>query len=143
MNRVICVGNRRVEGDSVGPRVYDALAAAPAPEGVEFVDGGTAGLNLLPLVEGCRRVVFVDAAEGFGPPGEPVVLSPGELEGLPCGTPYHGVDLAGLLRVLPAACDGPPPEVLVVGVAPPAPEDAVRRAASLCLALARGEEVRP
>ncbi len=38
-------------------------------EGVEFLDGGTMGLDLLPYVEGCERLLILDAVEMDAPPG--------------------------------------------------------------------------
>lgn len=143
MNRIICIGNRFQESDSAGPRVYDRLAVERLPPGVEAVDGGTGGLNLLSLAEGCGRVIFVDCVEGFAGPGETVVLDRSQAEASLRSPGYHGTDLSGLLRVLAAACDGLPPEVLVIGIEPPAGDAAIAAAAQRSLALALGEEAWP
>ena len=45
--RIICVGNRLVAADAAGPQVHDRLAGRPLPPGVELVDGGLQGLDLL------------------------------------------------------------------------------------------------
>jgi len=64
MNRIICIGNRYVESDALGARVFDILSRRELPADVELFDGGLAGLNLLPLMDDCERVVFVDAIAG-------------------------------------------------------------------------------
>ena len=47
-------------------QVFDRLQEMqPLPAGIELIEGGLAGLNLLPLLERGGRVVFVDAVSGF------------------------------------------------------------------------------
>jgi len=65
IRRIICVGSRFDRNDSAGLRVYDQLLRRDIPQGVEVIDGGLAGLDLLPLVEEAERVVFVDAVSGL------------------------------------------------------------------------------
>lgn len=144
--RIICVGNRFVPQDAAGPAVYSLLRAGELPAGVELIDGGIAGLDLLRWVEGARRVVFVDAL--CEPPGREVgagvvLLTCEEVAaraGMEPGGAYgHAAGLSALLRLIPAVCS-PPPEVLVVGVrakygeaAPPAALDlAAARALAAC-----------
>ena len=56
--------------DGVGVRVVNRLAADYRfPPGVAVVDGGTLGLDLLPLLDGVDRLLIVDAVETGGPPG--------------------------------------------------------------------------
>ena len=134
--RIICVGNRHLVGDDAGSRVFDALAAGPLPDGVEVVDGGLGGIDLLGLVEGRRRVVFVDTVNGFGAPGEVMVLSREQAARNAVGAYGHAAGLGYLLKMLPAVCEGPMPEVLLVGVEGNASSAAIGRMADLCLILA-------
>jgi hydrogenase maturation protease len=68
---VIGVGNPLMSDDGVGQRLLEALAARhSALDGVEFVDGGTLGLMLLPRVERCNALLALDAANLGGRPGE-------------------------------------------------------------------------
>ena len=133
MKRIICVGNRYAPSDAAGPRVYDRLAVMALPCDVEVVDGGVAGLNLLHLAEGVERVVFVDAVEGFGRPGEVVVVSATDAAAGSGARYDHSAGLGYLLRVLPAVCDGPPPDVLLVGIEGPAGDDTIAAAADACV----------
>ena len=66
MNRIICLGNPFVESDSLGPRVFAELSARGLPPGVELIDGGLAGLNLLRFLDDCQRVVLADVVLGAG-----------------------------------------------------------------------------
>lgn len=138
MKRIICIGNRYVQEDAAGPRVYDRLRARTLPPGVEVVDGGLAGLNLLRFVDGAEHVVFVDAVCGFAPPGGLVVLEGDEVAAL-AGERYdHGAGLPYLLRMLPAACAGRVPRVQLVGVEAPASEPLIDGAAALALRALEG-----
>ncbi len=137
--RIICVGNRFVESDNVGPRVYDYLARQDMPGGVSLIDGGLMGLDLLRFVEGALRVVFVDALHGFAPEGRPVVLDrSAALEERPAGYGHDG-GLGCLLRMLPAVCESDLPEIILVGAEPPIGSDVVEQLADMALSIATGE----
>jgi len=132
MRRIVCIGNCLLAQDAAGSLVYQALRARELPAGVELVDGGLAGLDLLRLVDGVEQVVFVDAVEGQGRPGQVMVLGPDDLQG---AVGYgHGAGLSALLAVLPRVCQGPLPQVTLVGIEAPFDASAVAEAATLSLA---------
>ena len=135
MNRIICIGNRLLDRDAAGPKVFDALSQRPLPEGVELVDGGTAGLNLLGLVDGAERVVFVDAVEGFLPQAGITVLDAADVPP-PAAVYDHGAGLSYLLNVIPAACDRAPSSIFVVCVEGAPEERLIVEAAATSLRLA-------
>jgi len=136
---ILCVGNRLVESDNVGPLVYDCLARRNMPEDVSLIDGGLMGLDLLRFVEGARRVVFVDALHGYAPQGRPVVLDRSTaLEERPMAY-GHKDGLAYLLRMLPAVCGGDLPEIALVGAESPIEPDNVERLANIALSIATGD----
>lgn len=134
--RIICVGNRHVQGDDFGPRVFDCLAAQDIPDSVDIVDGGLGGLGLLPFLESCNCAVFVDAVSGFAAPGELMLLSGAEVARQCSGGFDHAAGLPYLLRAMPAVLDVAPRTVKVVGHEGIASEGAVRQAARLALRLA-------
>lgn len=109
---VICLGNRYLAGDDLGCRAFDQLAGTLA--GIDVVDGGLCGLDLLMLLEGRRRVIFVDAVAGLAAAGEIVVLG-GDQVAAHAGRYGHSAGLPYLLRMLPHACAAPLPEVVLVG----------------------------
>ena len=137
MRRVICVGNRFVDADAAGPRVFDQLGGVTLPDGVEIVDGGLGGIDLVGFVDGCERVVFVDAIDGFAAPGSVVLLSAADAAGAQADgreEPFgHGAGLGYLLRALPLLCERAVPDVRVVGVEGPPDDALVRKAAALAL----------
>ncbi len=140
LNRIICIGNRFVQSDDIGPRVHDCLARRILPEDVSLIDGGLMGLDLLRFLGGTRRVVFVDTLAGFSQPGRIVVLDHHTaLAGQTA--PYgHGGGLAFLLHMLPAVCGRELPEIALVGAAWPVAPDVVERLADTALSIAVGEK---
>lgn len=135
MNRIICIGQRYSAEDVAGPAVYARLVAL-TPPGVEVIDGGLAGLNLLRFMEGAGRVVIVDALCGFGQPRQVLALDPAEVASLAESSYGHSAGLPYLLRALPTVCEGPLPEIAIVGVEGAPDEQAVAEAATLALTLA-------
>ena len=105
--------------DGLGPSVVEALSDVGLPPGVAVVDGGTGGLDLLELMEGAERVIFVDAVNFGGEPGEIAVFAPDEARRLDLG-PIASLHSIGLLDVLELgkALEIKLPEVTIVGVQP-------------------------
>lgn len=134
--RILCIGNRYVGGDDFGPRVYDTLAGMARPAGVEIVDGGLAGLNLLRYLEDGRPVIFVDAVSGFAPIGEIAIIDGDIIARQATGRYDHEAGLPFLLQVLPAVVDNPPPRIRLVGCEGGASDGVVLAAARLSLQLA-------
>jgi hydrogenase maturation protease len=67
---VMGVGNTLLQDDGVGIHITDSLRSAPAIHpAVEFIDGGTLGLSLLPDIEDAGALIVVDAAELGQAPG--------------------------------------------------------------------------
>ena len=136
---IICIGNRFVPEDAAGPAVFDRLQEMhPLPAGIEVIDGGMAGLNLLPLLEQGGRVVFVDAVDGFSGPGQIVVLDHQEILRTLDGSHFdHSSGLAYVLTVLPQVYDGVlPEEIVLVGLEGACPRQMIERAADLSIAIA-------
>jgi len=120
---VIGLGNTLRGDDGVGVRVAQALAAQALPDDVEVVDGGTAGLGIVNLMEGRQRVILVDAADVGKAPGEFVRFTLDEARLL--GDDQHlSVHAAGLrdALLLAQALKMLPDEVVIFGVQPAALE---------------------
>jgi hydrogenase maturation protease len=136
--RIICLGNPYQASDWVGPAVFAALRGSDLGPGVELVDGGLHGLNLLALLEGVARVVFVDTlvAADDADYVVPTVIAPPFAAGVAGGFD-HGGGLAYLLRAAPLVLAALP-RMWVVGAAAAAGRELVRPLADACLELARG-----
>ena len=116
---VIGLGSPLMGDDGVGLAALAQLQAefAGDPE-LQWVDGGTAGLGLLPALESARRVLLLDAVDAGAAPG--TVL---ELEGdalprrLAAKLSPHQIDVGELLAL--AALRGSlPRELVAFGVQP-------------------------
>lgn len=144
--RVVGLGQRLAGDDCVGLAILDQLRTRGMPPEVELYEAAEP-TALLPLLETPHPVFVVDAVVGEGPPGDVVVLAPGEI-GAARDRPLssHGLGVAAVLALAPVlfaerAC----PRVTIVGVRIAAPvrgvhgmshaaSDAVERAAQALLA---------
>ena len=67
---VLGLGNILFRDEGLGIHCLDALQGKIDPhDTIELVDGGTLGLNLLPLVETCSHLLVLDAVDGAEAPG--------------------------------------------------------------------------
>ena len=76
---VVCIGNRLVGDDGVGPAVFDVLADARLPENVSLMLLETRGIGLLDELDGQSLLAVVDAVRFGTPPGTLHVLNREEL----------------------------------------------------------------
>lgn len=73
---VIGLGNPIMADDGLGIAALERLREGWAlPQSVRLVDGGTWGMNLLPLIEGAAELLLLDAIDTGQPAGELVVLA--------------------------------------------------------------------
>ena len=97
---VIGLGNPLMADDGVGIAALERLRAAGAPPDVELVDGGTWGMNLLPIIESAGRVLLMDAIDAGGAPGTLHVLERAQIPRyLATKISPHQVDLRDVLAL--------------------------------------------
>ena len=117
---VLGIGNVLTGDDALGPTVVKTLEARwDLPEGVEALDAGTPGMDLVALAAGARRVIVVDTVLSDGPPGTLKVYDRDRLLSKPL-TPRVNPHAPGLLEslfTLDLAGDGPT-DVVLIGVVP-------------------------
>jgi hydrogenase maturation protease len=113
------IGNILLSDDGIGIHIINRLKEEYAfPENVEIIDGGTKGLDLLPLFENRDKVLFIDAANFNKEPG-----TIGTIEGdnIPA---FLGQKLSvhhiGIPDMLFAAklMEITPPEMFLIGIQP-------------------------
>jgi hydrogenase maturation protease len=98
---VIGVGNPLLGDDGLGLAALAHLEAHwDLPPDVQLVDGGTWGMNLLPVIEDAARVLLLDAIDVGAAPGTPVLIERSELPRY-CATKIspHQVDLRDVLAL--------------------------------------------
>ena len=77
---VLGLGNPLMGDDGVGVAALECLREEwELPPEVELIDGGTWGMNLLPLVESAPRLILMDAIRTGARPGTLTVLERREL----------------------------------------------------------------
>ncbi|HEU5358942.1 MAG TPA: HyaD/HybD family hydrogenase maturation endopeptidase [Gemmatimonadales bacterium] len=98
---VIGLGNPLMGDDGLGIVVArQLLSRTDLPDGVQVVDGGTWGLNLLPVIEDAERVLLVDAIDMAEAPGTLIRLSREHLPRyLATKISPHQVDLRDVLAL--------------------------------------------
>jgi hydrogenase maturation protease len=116
---VFGIGNILLSDDGVGVHVINRLKKDyDFPQGIELIDGGTKGLDLLPLFENRDRVLIVDAANFKKEPG---TIDTVEGEKIPAFLSSKlSVHQIGLPDMLFAAklMEIMPPEICLVGIQP-------------------------
>ena len=60
---IIGVGNPLYGDDGFGMRAIEEMRKAPLPEGVDLVEGGTLGVDLIEFLKDYLKVVIIDAAQ--------------------------------------------------------------------------------
>ncbi|MCL1922522.1 MAG: hydrogenase maturation protease [Propionibacteriaceae bacterium] len=114
---VMGVGNPLMGDDGVGLALLEVLTAKFDDPRIDFVDGGTAGLELVPVVQDSTRLLILDAVAG-STPGEVVQLAGDQIPRLLSSklSPHQ----VGLLDIFTSArlLGGEPDELAVVGVVP-------------------------
>jgi hydrogenase maturation protease len=116
---VIGLGNPLMGDDGVGITAVERLRHDwTIPATMRLVDGGTWGMNLLPLIEDAGELLLVDAIDRGEPAGRLIVLESSEVpRALAVKLSPHQVGLSEVLAL--AELRGTLPEKLVaVGVQP-------------------------
>lgn len=73
---ILGIGNTILSDEGVGVRAAEAIEAAyDLPEGVEVIDGGTAGMELLGPLTNTDLLVVLDAVKSGKPPGTVIKLA--------------------------------------------------------------------
>jgi len=96
---IIGLGNILLRDEGVGVHAVEEMRKRyDFPPDVHLLDGGTLGLDLLPLIEGKERILFVDAIDIKKKPGTIAIIEDEELPSfLEPKLSLHHVGLSDLL----------------------------------------------
>jgi len=116
---ILGLGNPLLGDEGIGVRVAEELQGLELPDGVTVVEGGTAGLGLIGLMEGYQKVIIVDAADMGHPPGCVVRFTPleAQLKTVEAPLSLHQIGLGEALT-LAEALEVAPAERIIIGVQP-------------------------
>ena len=115
---VIGVGNTILSDDGVGVHAARLLEDDPrVPKGVNILDGGTIGLELVPYLSDASRILFLDAINSGGAPGTLTRMIARDFLGISGGWSAHQLGVADLIAALLLVASSPQ-EIVVLGVQP-------------------------
>ncbi|UCG59028.1 MAG: hydrogenase maturation protease [Phycisphaerales bacterium] len=115
---VLGIGNILLRDEGVGVRVIEQMQKMHLPDGVELVDGGTAGADLLDVLAERRKVIVIDAVQADCDAGSVLRFTADDLA---CpdraGVSLHELGLGeALIMTKQLGCA--PEEVIVFGIKP-------------------------
>jgi hydrogenase maturation protease len=115
---VIGLGNPLMGDDGLGLAALERLREYALSPEVELVDGGTWGMNLLPVIEDADELILIDAIDTGAAPGTAVRLEHAQLPRyLATKISPHQVDLRDVLAL--AELRGTlPPDTVALGLQP-------------------------
>lgn len=115
---VMGVGNILLSDEGLGVRFLKELENMELPENVELLEGGTAGLELVHLIQEVDFLIIIDALNAQAEPGALFRFHPGDIKVLPeqYEVSFHQI---GILEVLAMAkVLGQAPKTLIFGMQP-------------------------
>jgi len=119
---VLGLGNLLHADDGAGAQAIKRLREdARVPGDVSLVEGGTLGLELLPYVWDCSRLIVIDAVDVGETPGTVVKMSGEELNSIPGKSSVHQLGVSDLLVALRMLAERQP-QVVLLGVQPESTE---------------------
>ena len=116
---VLGAGNILLSDEGIGVRVVEALQDRyQLAQGVEVLDGGTCGMDLLDVIAGRDHLILVDAVNTGSPPGTLVRLADRDVPAVfRTNSSPHQLGLAEVLALL-TLLETAPRHVTVIGVQP-------------------------
>lgn len=115
---VLGLGNVLHGDDGAGAQAISRLREdARIPSDASLVEGGTLGLELLPYVWDCTRLIVIDAVDVGEAPGTVVRLEGEALNSLPGNSSVHQLGVSDLLVAL-RVLGKKQPGVVLLGVQP-------------------------
>lgn len=129
---VLGIGNLLLRDEGVGVHAVRTLRERYAfPEGVEIIDGGTMGLDLLPFIEGRDALLIIDAVDFRAEPGTIRTMDGSGVKAfLDIKFSVHQIGLPDMLFA--AALGGyAPPRLSLLGIQPGSIETGLEMSAAL------------
>jgi len=115
---VLGLGNVLHGDDGAGAQTINRLRKdARIPRDASLIEGGTLGLELLPYIWDCSRLIVIDAVDVGEIPGTVVRMEGEELNSLPGNSSVHQLGVSDLLVALRVLGEKPP-SVVLLGVQP-------------------------
>ncbi|MHB0976100.1 MAG: HyaD/HybD family hydrogenase maturation endopeptidase [Candidatus Aquicultorales bacterium] len=116
---VLGVGNTILTDEGVGVRAVMELGELEWPENVEFLDGGTAGYDLIHMIEVADKLIIVDAVDARSEPGTVYRFVPEDVMSREKDPTRFSLHEVGLIEALTLArFTGNDCEMVIFGIQP-------------------------
>ena len=115
---VLGVGNILLRDEGVGVHCVERMRATYSfPPEVALMDGGTAGLDLLPYLEGVEKVIIIDTVKAGEPPGSIFRFTPDDIDiKVPYKTSLHQIGMVEVFAIAEAL--GRKMDAVIIGIQP-------------------------
>ena len=115
---VLGIGNLLQKDDGIGVHIVNYLTESGIafPEGVEVMDGGTAGFDLIPLMAGRDKIIIVDALHVDDKPGSIYRFTPEHLVESRERYSLHDLGVKEIIKQLNLG--GHEPDIEIIGIVP-------------------------
>jgi len=115
---ILGIGNTLRSDDGLGVYIVRHMeeSGTPLPEGVSLLDGGTAGFDLLGLIDGYDKIVIVDALKTNDKPGSIYRFTPEHAVESSARFSLHEVGIMEVIKTLRIMDNNP--EIEFVGIVP-------------------------
>ena len=97
---ILGIGNYLMADEGVGIHLVKRLQLDLLPEGVDVLDGGTAGFQLMEYLESYPTVIMIDATLDNYPPGTIRLIEPRFASDFPKAMSTHEIGLKDLVESL-------------------------------------------
>lgn len=114
---ILGIGNILMQDDGIGIHVLNELKKMNLPDQVELMDGGTGGFHLIPIIEGKKKLIILDAILSEDKPGSVYRLKFEDIDYK--NTPNISLHEAGIIEALKlSSVHEKMPETVIIGVRP-------------------------
>jgi hydrogenase maturation protease len=114
---ILGIGNILQSDEGLGVHVANYITRnIKLPDGVEVIDGGTAGFDLIPLMSGREKIIIVDALKIDDEPGSIYRFKPEDAVRSRATISLHEIGITEIIDMLRLL--GENPEIEIIGVVP-------------------------
>ena len=114
---ILGIGNILMSDDVLGVHIVNHIAQnIKLPEGIDVIDGGTAGFDLLPIMNGREKIIIVDALKADSEPGSIYRFKPENARKSRVSFSLHEVGITEVIDTLRLL--GENPEIEIFGIVP-------------------------
>ena len=115
---ILGIGNILQKDDGIGVHIVQEMirSKVPLPDNVEIVDGGTAGYDLIPIMQGHDKIIIVDALKANDRPGAIYRFSAEHLADQSSSFSMHDIGIRGIIDSLRIM--GENPFIEIIGIVP-------------------------